>query len=53
MKEECAVNALNRKFVARCFFFFFFLKSQNGQKLLLNPFPVFKKKKLWLKKIEA
>lgn len=50
MKEECAVNALNRKFVAR---FFFFLKSQNGQKLLLNPFPVFKKKKLWLKKIEA
>lgn len=48
MKEECAVNALNRKFVA-----VFFLKSQNGQKLLLNPFPVFKKKKLWLKKIEA
>ena len=37
MKEECAVNALNRKFVARCFFFFFFFEITKWTKVVIKP----------------
>ena len=34
MKEECAVNALNRKFVAR---FFFFFEITKWTKVVIKP----------------